>query len=235
MRVGILQPGYLPWLGFFEQIYKSEVFVVYDDVQYDKQGWRNRNRIKTAGGVQWLTVPVISNFRERPFTNEVVIDNKINWRKKHFLSIKQNYSRAPFYKKYIDIFEDAYSREWQYLIDIDLYFITEFVNCLGLNNKEIVRSSSLDVRGEGIERLIALCKIFKADIFYEGAAGKNYIDGEYFEEHGIKVEFQDYRHPVYNQLHGDFVPYLSVIDLLFNLGSESLSVIANKNFIEDTG
>jgi len=235
VRIAILQPGYLPWLGFFEQMYMSDVFVIYDDVQYDKQGWRNRNRIKTGNGVQWVTVPVNFKLRECPLVNEVTIDNRINWRKKHFLSIKQSYSKAPFYKEYINIVEEAYSREWQYLIDIDLYLIKKLANCLGMNNKKIVRSSSLDVRGERIERLITICKIFKADTFYEGSAGRNYIDEKRFEEYGIKVEFQDYEHPVYNQLHGDFVPYLSVIDLLFNLGPESLSIIANKNFMEDTG
>lgn len=229
MRIGILQPGYLPWLGFFEQMYKSEVFVIYDDIQYDKQGWRNRNRIKTSNGIQWLTVPVLSNFHEHPLTNIVAIDNKINWRKKHFLSIKQNYSRTPFYEEYIDMFAEAYSREWQYLIDIDLYFITELANCLGMNNKKIVRSSTLGGKGDRTERLIAMCKIFKANTFYEGAAGKNYIDKKCFEKAGINVEFQDYKHPIYNQLHGDFVPYLSVIDLLFNHGEESLSIIIKKN------
>ena len=235
VRIAILQPGYLPWLGFFEQMYMSDVFVIYDDVQYDKQGWRNRNRIKTGNGVQWVTIPVNFKFKEFPLTNEVTIDNRMNWRKKHFLSIKQNYSKAPFYKDYIELVEEVYSREWQYLIDIDLYLITELANCLGMNDKKIVRSSSLGVRGGRIERLTTMCKIFKADIFYEGTAGGNYIDEKHFEEHGIMVEFQDYKHPVYKQLHGDFVPYLSVIDLLFNIGPESLSVIANKNFIEDTG
>ncbi len=211
-----------------------DIFVVYDDVQYDKQGWRNRNRIKTGNGVQWVTVPVNFKFKECPLVNEVTIDNKINWKKKHFHSIKQNYSKAPFYKEYIDIFKEAYSRDWQYLIDIDLYFIKKLANCLGLNNKQIVRSSSLDVRGERVERLIALCKIFKADMFYEGAAGRNYIDGKHFEEYGIKVEFQDYKHPVYNQLHGDFIPYLSVIDLLFNHGAESHSYLINKKSMEAT-
>ena len=235
IKIAILQPGYLPWLGFFEQVNVSDVFVIYDDVQYDKQGWRNRNRIKTGNGVQFVTVPVRCKFKECSRTNEVTIDNRTNWRKKHLFSIKQSYSSAPFYKDYIDLVEEAYSREWQYLIDIDLYFITKFVKCLGLSNKEIVRSSSLDVRGDRIERLVTLCKIFKADVFYEGAAGKNYIDSKHFEEQGIRVEFQDYKHPVYNQLYGDFVPYLSVIDLLFNLGPESLSIITNKNFMEDTG
>ncbi len=233
IKIAILQPGYLPWLGFFEQVYVSDVFVIYDDVQYDKQGWRNRNRIKTGNGVKWVTVPVNFRFKEYPLTNEVEIDNSVNWKKKHLLTIKQNYSKAPFYKRYINIFEGAYSREWQYLVDIDLYFITEFARCLGLNNKKIVRSSSLNVRGNRVERLVTFCQIFKANIFYEGAAGRNYINIKDFEAQGIKVEFQDYNHPVYNQLHGDFVPYLSVIDLLFNLGPESLPVIANRNCMED--
>ena len=232
MKIGILQPGYLPWLGFFEQMYRSNIFVIYDDVQYDKHGWRNRNRIKTANGIQWITVPVIVNFKEHLLINEVKIDNKINWRKKHLFSIRQNYSKAPFFKEYINIFEEAYSEEWEYLVDIDLHFILKLAECLGLGDKEIVRASSLDVIGNRIERLIRICKTFNANTFYEGASGKNYVDETYFTEHGIKVEYQDYKHPVYNQLYGDFIPYLSVIDLLFNHGRESLSILTNKNFKE---
>jgi hypothetical protein len=231
MRIGILQPGYLPWLGFFEQMYKSDVFVIYDDVQYDKEGWRNRNRIKTSNGVQWLTVPVHVNFTGRSLINEIRIDKKVNWRKKHLSSIKQNYSRAPFFEQYIDIFEDAYSRGWEYLVDIDIHFIIKIAECLGMKDKRIVRSSTLNVKGDRIERLINICKIFKADTFYEGASGRNYIDENYFAEYGIKMEFQDYKHPVYKQLYGDFVPYLSVIDLLLNHGEESLSILANETIM----
>jgi hypothetical protein len=100
MVLGILQPGYLPWLGFFEQMYRSDIFVVYDDVQYDKNGWRNRNRIKTTQGVQWLTVPVHVKHRESPLVNDIIIDNKVNWKRKHLTSIKQNYSKAPFFRSY---------------------------------------------------------------------------------------------------------------------------------------
>lgn len=228
MVVGILQPGYLPWLGFFEQVYMSDVFIIYDDVQYDKHGWRNRNRIKTTNGVQWLTVPVLLKFKEHPLINEAKIDNRVKWRTKHLLSIKQNYSKAPFYEEYIDIFEEAYSREWECLIDIDMFFIVKLAECLGLKNKKIVKSSILTVEGDRIKRLANICKIFKADTFYEGASGKNYIDESYFSEYGIMVKYQDYKHPIYNQLYGDFVPYLSVIDLLFNHGKESLSILANK-------
>jgi hypothetical protein len=227
MRAAILQPGYLPWLGFFEQIYKSDIFVIYDDVQYDKYGWRNRNRIKTANGIQFITVPVSVNFKERPLINQVKIDNKINWRKKHLFSIRQNYSKAPFFKKYIHIFEETYSEEWEYLVEIDLHFILKLVECLGMGHKEIVMASSLNIKGKRIERLIRICKKFNATIFYEGASGKNYIDEAHFTEHGIKVEYQDYKHPLYKQLYGDFIPYLSVIDLIFNHGGDSLSILTN--------
>ena len=232
MRIGILQPGYLPWLGFFEQMNKSDVFVIYDDVQYDKEGWRNRNRIKTANSIQWLTVPVLFSLSDYLPINEVRIDNKTNWRKKHLLSIRQNYSKALFFEKYIDIFEEAYSKEWEYLIDIDMYLILKLAECLGMKDKKIIRSSTLDITGNRIERLVRICKMFMADIFYEGVSGRRYIDEGSFVENGIKVEFQDYKHPVYHQLHGNFVPYLSVIDLLFNHGVDSFAIMANQKIAE---
>ena len=228
MKIGILQPGYLPWLGFFEQLYQSDVFVIYDDVQYDKQSWRNRNRIKTANGVQWLTVPVLFKLQEAPLIYDVKIDNNPQWTKKHYRAIQLSYSKAPYYKKYIDIFQEAYSVDWEYLIDIDLHFIKKLAECLEMSDKQIVRSSTLNVKGDRLERLVQICRRFQADIFYEGAAGRNYIDESYFAEHGITVEYQDYHHPVYKQLYGDFVPYLSVIDLLFNHGEESLSIIIGR-------
>jgi hypothetical protein len=231
VRVGILQPGYLPWLGFFEQMYKSDVFVLYDDVQYDKQGWRNRNRIKTANGIRWLTVPVIVKSKQHPLVHEVLIENKHNWRKKHFLSIKQNYAKASFYKKYINIFEEAYSKEWKYLVDIDMYFIEKLVVSLGLENKKLVRSSGLHLEADKTGRLIEICKIFKADIFYEGASGRSYINADHFCRNGIRLEYQDYVHPVYKQLYGAFVPYLSIIDLLFNHGPDSLAVLTGRKTV----
>ena len=231
MRIAILQPGYLPWLGFFEQMHKSDIFVIYDDVQYDKDSWRNRNRIKTPQGTQWLTVPVRINFEELPLINEVKIDNAKDWRKKHLFSIRQNYSKAPFFKKYINIFEEGYARTWDYLIDVDLYFINKLAESLDMKDKKIIMSSALNVKGNRMDRLLNLCKKFGADTFYEGAAGRNYIDDEYFAKNGIKVEYQDYRHPVYTQLYGVFMPYLSVIDLLFNNGGEALSILTQATFI----
>ena len=227
MVIGILQPGYLPWLGFFEQLNKSDVFVIYDDVQYDKNGWRNRNKIKNAHGPQWLTVPVSVKFSEHPIVADVKINNRLGWRKDHLLSIKHAYSKAPFYREYIPVFEEAYSKDWESLVDIDMHFILKLSEAIGLKDKKMIRSSTIGVTGDKIERLVKICKMLGADTFYEGAAGKDYIDVRYFMDNGIKVEFQDYRHPVYKQLHGEFIPYLSVIDLLFNCGKESLAVITN--------
>ncbi len=225
MVIGILQPGYLPWLGFFEQLFRSDVFVIYDDVQYDKEGWRNRNRIKTANGIQWLTVPVLLKASDSQKIVDVRIDNKTNWRKKHLSAITQNYSKAPFFRKYIGLFEDTYCRDWEYIVDIDMYFIHALAECLGMGHKKIVRSSALDIQGNRIERLIKICQRFGADTFYEGASGKNYIDEQDFLSKGVKVEFQNYQHSVYRQLYGDFIPNLSVIDLLFNCGAKSLGII----------
>lgn len=232
MVIGILQPGYLPWLGFFEQLYRSDLFVVYDDVQYDKHSWRNRNRIKTVNGIQWLTVPVLLNFKEHPQITDVQIDNSSKWRKKHMETIRQSYARARFFQDYIGIFENTFARSWQYLIDLDLHLTEQLASALGIPQKPMVRSSSLGIQGGRIERLVNICRHFNADAFYEGASGSNYIDTEEFRKQGIAVQFQNYRHPVYNQLHGEFVPYLSVIDLLFNCGDTSLDILLGKHHTE---
>lgn len=225
MRIGILQPGYLPWLGFFEQLHKSDIFIIYDDVQYDKNSWRNRNRIKTAKGALWLTVPALVKFLERPLIHEVKIDNHSNWRKKHLASLKMNYAKAPFFAHYINIFEETYAREWEQLIDLDLHLIVKLAESLGIDSNKIRRSSELKPQWDRNGRLVSLCKMFKADIFYEGASGKNYIEEPMFEKEGIRVNFQEYKHPVYHQLYGEFIPYLSVVDLLFNCGPDSLKVL----------
>ena len=228
MVIGILQPGYLPWLGFFEQLYRSDVFVLYDDVQYDKNGWRNRNRIKTANGIQWLTVPVQASLSGQTLIHQVRIDQSVNWARKHLLSISQSYAKAPFYQEYLPLFEEAYSRPWDHLIDLDLHFITKLAQALGLDTRKLVLSSTLDIEGDTIGRLIKICRKFGADVFYEGAAGRDYIDTAAFAAAGVTVRFQDYHHPAYRQLHEGFTPYLSVIDLLFNHGPESLAILTLK-------
>lgn len=221
----LLQPSYLPWIGMFSQMDQADIFVVYSDVQYTKNDWRNRNRIKTAQGVQWLTVPVLKN--GFPLIKDVLIDNSDNWKTKHLKSIKQNYSRAPHFGEYISDIERIYLRPWKYLLDLDMEFILSIQYALGIK-VEFKFSSDLSLEGNRIEKLIDCCIKCGATEFLEGHAGKSYLQGEgeqLFRERGIKLTYQDYKHPVYTQLYGEFVSHLSVLDLLFNCGKESLDII----------
>ncbi len=224
MKIGILQPSYLPWLGYFEQIANTDVFVLYDDVQYDKNSWRNRNRIKTDKGAQWLTVPVLYQFRDRPQIREIEILPDSGWSRKHLDSIRLHYRKAPHFERYFPDLEKILGKKYKLLLDLDLAVIRWFLDCLGLRCS-LHLSSELGVKGDKNERLIKICQHFGADWFYEGAAGKNYLKESLFQNAGIRVEYQDYQHPIYPQLHGNFVPYLSTLDLLLNCGAESLKII----------
>jgi hypothetical protein len=223
--IGILQPGYLPWLGFFEQLYKSDIFVIYDDVQYEKNSWRNRNRIKTPNGPQWLTVPVLTRGRCFPQIKDVLINKNVIWKKKHIQAIKQNYSKTPFFEKYAENLFEILNRPWEKLVELNLELIYWISEKLGISTK-ILLSSELGISGSNIDRLIGIIKLLNGDLFYEGTAGKNYIDVNVFKEAGISVVFQDYAHPTYPQAYGDFVSHLSIIDLMFNCGPDSLDILA---------
>ncbi len=219
----ILQPGYLPWLGFFEQVHRSDNFIFYDDVQYTTNDWRNRNRIKTDRGAAWLTVPV-----ERCFPisiREARIDNRSGWRSKHVKTLRQYYGKAPFFDRFFPALERIYEKEWMFICDLDTALIREILSELGVR-REIYFSSELGEKGEKSERLVRLCRRVGADVYYSGKAAAEYLDEKLFAESGIQVTYQDYNHPVYRQLHGEFVPHLSVVDLLFNEGPDSLGILA---------
>lgn len=224
-RLIVLQPGYLPWLGFFDQMAKSDVFVYYDDVQFDKHGWRNRNRIKGPQGPVWLTVPVLHKGRMGQSIVDVEIDNTVNWGRKHIESTRQFYSRAPFTKTYLPQLEELLGRTWSHLWELDLAVVELFCGWMGLS-RPVYRSSQLGIGGERNERLLALCQHFGADQYLSGSAARCYLDEALFERHGIAVQWHDYVHPVYTQQNGPFEPYLSVLDLLLNCGgADALSII----------
>jgi hypothetical protein len=226
--ISILQPGFLPWLGFFEQIYRCHTFVLYDDVQFEKGSWRNRNRIKTPNGAQWLTVPVILKGQGFPAIREVVINTSVPWQKKLIKTITQNYSKAPFFNLYADGVFDILSRSWKYLIDLDLELIDWIVKQLRISTP-LLLASHLGISGSHVQRLIDIIRSLQGNHLYEGSAGRNYIDEAVFEQAGISVTFQDYLHPEYPQLHGDFLSHLSIIDLLFNCGPESRGILIGAN------
>jgi hypothetical protein len=223
MIVSIHQPQYLPWLGYFDKISKSNAFVLLDNVQFKKNEWQNRNRIKTAQGWQWLTVPVIHRLSQKIY--EVKINNTVAWGKKHLQALITNYSKAAFFKEHIAFFEQTYAQEWSSLVDINIHIIHYLAKALGLSDKKLVRASGYELRDEATERLIDLCKHLRGDVYLSGKDGPKYLNLALFEKEGIQVIFQDYQHPRYPQLYGDFEPYLSAIDLLFNCGSEGLSIL----------
>ena len=223
--IGILQPSYLPWLGYFEQIHRSHVFVLYDDVQFEKGSWRNRNRIKKPDGALWLTVPVLLKGRGFPLIRDVKINRSVQWQKKHIRGITQSYLKAPFFERYADDLFKIMGRPWKFLIDLNLELTYWSAEQLGISTP-LILASELGVPGSRVQRLIDIIHSLGGNHFYEGAAGRDYIDVPSFEKAGISVTFQDYEHPRYPQLHGDFVPYLSIVDLLFNCGLDSLNTLA---------
>jgi len=223
MIVSIHQPQYLPWLGYFDKIRRSDIFVFLDNVQFKKNEWQNRNKIKTAQKWQWLTVPVIHRFTQK--ICEVKINNTVQWGKKHLNGLITNYSKAPFFNEYIGFFERTYAQDWQYLADINIHIIQYLVEALGILSKMFVRASKYKSKEGPTERLIDICKQVGGDVYLSGKDGAKYLNLEKFKKAGIKVIFQDYKHPHYLQLFESFEPCLSVIDLLFNCGPESLSIL----------
>lgn len=214
------QPNYLPWLGFFDKMFQCDVFIILDDVQYEKQGFTNRNKVKTFQGIKWLTVPV-KHVGHPLAVNEVQISNasEPDWAKRHWLTLKQNYCKAPFWEKYAVFFEDIYKKNWTKLFDLNMCLIRGIMRFLNIHTP-LVLSSSLGVYAKKSEGALARCKAVGADTLFSGTGAKAYLNLEEFKREGIKVVFQDFQYPIYTQLHGDFAPNLSVVDYLFCTGGK---------------
>jgi hypothetical protein len=228
MRVVILQPSYVPWLGYFDQLYKSDVFVIYDDVQFDKHGWRNRNRIKTAKGPQWLTVPVLTHGLGKPTNRDVRITPNDPWRRKHLQALRTHYAKAPAFADVFPPIEDWLSKEWEYLWELDLAGLRLVCDMLGLR-REIRLSSEMRVDGEQTERLVRICQALGATAYLSGDAARAYLDETLFAAAGIRLEYHGYHHPTYAQLYADFISHLSIIDLLMNHGARSLEILVDRS------
>jgi hypothetical protein len=224
------QPQYLGYLGFYHKIMLSDVFVILDDVQYERGSYVARNKIKTQQGELMLTIPLrMENHLNKTIRQMEIADDR--WRKKHWQSIYNAYHRAPYWEEYKDIFDEFYNKYFNIgLINFlgmnkfseAIYYLTlGLINLLKIDTK-IVQQSHLDIEriGHKQELILNLCKHFGADTFIFGSQGHNYADVELFKQHGIRCVFQDYQHPVYPQQWGEFMPYMSVIDLLFNCGAD---------------
>ena len=225
MIVTISQPRYLPWLGYFHRVAVSDLFIYLDTVQHEPRGWEKRNKVKTDRGWTWLTVPVKARYRA--LIPEVTIDNDQIWQKKHWRTIETYYKSTPYFKQYHECIRTIYDRTWNKLTDLNLASTKILCECLGLQNKRFARASELNAKGKSTELLVNLCKEVNATVYLSGSQGRNYLKEEEFQKSNIQLAYQDYHHPTYPQLHSEFQPFMSVIDLLFNCGEASLEIILN--------
>jgi len=225
----ILQPNYIPWRGYFDLINSADIFVFLDDVQYTERDWRNRNIVRNEKGLQWLTVPVVTKGLRGQLIKDAKIDNNLPWGEKHWTTLRHCYSKAKHFNLYKDILEDLYCRNWNSLCDMNIEFIYTICRLLSINNTRFIRSSSLNIYSIKTERLVNICKKLDITAYVSGPAGSNYIENRIFEQNNIRLIYKQYDYPPYPQLHFPFEPNVTVLDLLFNCGCDSLDYIRKSN------
>jgi len=222
------QPLYLPWLGLFHKISMSDVFCLWGDVQFSPNDFIHRNRIKGPNGSILLTVPIKSHGHREKTINGMEIDNTKNWRKKHWKSMFLNYKNAPYFESYGDFFRKTYEKEWRSISALDEHILKYLLKELGISVK-FLRASECGFEGTKSARVLDMCKKLGADTYIFGMMGKDYADAKEFKKAGVELCFQSYKHPIYPQLHGDFLPNMSVVDLLFCMGEKSYSILTKGN------
>jgi hypothetical protein len=223
------QPEHLPWLGFFDKMRQCDVLVLLDTVQFARRDFQNRNRIKASSGAIWLTVPVVSKGKVDQVILDVEIAQDGAWRRKCWNAMQHSYGQAPHFAEHRPFFEDLYGRDWPRLVDLNLAIIRYLVEQFGIGTR-LVTSSELGIREQGGTAVaLACCRAVGAARYLSGAFGRDYLDEQAFADASVEVCYQDFQHPVYAQLHGEFVPKLSAIDLLFNCGPESRAIIERAN------
>ncbi|MEX2016380.1 MAG: WbqC family protein [Candidatus Hydrogenedentales bacterium] len=226
MLVAIHQPHYLPWLRYIEKIARADVFILLDDVHFTKNGWQNRNRIKTVNGPALLTVPVYQKAEQR--LHEVRINNETRWREKHRRTIEQAYVRAPYFGDLMPGVTEIYAADYDRLVDLNDRMLRFFLETMNVKTR-IHRATDLAVPGAATDRLVNLIRAVGGDTYYSGAYALDvYLDANALANAGIALELQQWHAPVYPQRHGEFVADLSVLDLLMNCGRDSTEVLLGK-------
>jgi hypothetical protein len=220
MRCVILQPSYIPWRGYFDLIHRSDVFVFYDDVQYDKNGWRNRNRIKTPRGTQWLTIPV----PQRGIVSGKIPINAVTpigdtWPREHFETLQRSYAEAPYFDA--EWLRRLYENPATLLADFTIATTIEIASRLGIRHTRFLRSSELHATGHKTDRVIDVLREVGATHYLSGPSARDYIEPEKFADAGIELEWMTYEYPEYPQLHPPYDPLVTVLDLLFMTGPDA--------------
>lgn len=223
MNVVILQPSYIPWRGYFDQIRRADLFIFYDDIQYDKHGWRNRNQIKTRQGKQWLTIPVhTKGVTQGVLIKDVRIDWSKPWAKSHLKSLTVSYSKAPHFKGYLPLLDEIYQRRDEYLADFTIETSMRLARELGITSTRFMRSSELsNIEGQKTDRVVNVLKRVGATHYLCGPSARSYMEPEKFDAAGITFEYMQYDYPEYPQMYPPYDPYVSILDLFFMTGDRA--------------
>ncbi len=225
MKIAIHQPNYLPYLGFFDKMNKADVFVIYDDAQFNKEDFQHRNKIRIFNGWKWLTVPVEKKripIREIKIRNSLLTKGQM-WNDVHLSMLKENYINSREFQNYESGIEAIYMSDYEYLFDLNMSLIDFLMKSFGLKTK-IVFSSEFDFKTKSTERLVDIVDCLDGDVYISGPCGKNYLDTSLFETKDISVEYQDFRHPVYEQCYESFEPNMASIDALFSIGRKTFNM-----------
>lgn len=231
MRIAVMQPTYLPWMGYFDLIDQVDVFVILDTVQFVRQSWQNRNRIRTAQGSRWLTVPV-----ERAFGSEIRtirVRDDLGWRRDHFETIRHAYSKALYWAEIGSDMRSGFEPRSERLQDVNEWFIRCLGEKLGISlagsgpgGRKLVRASELNAGGRREDLLVAICRELGADEYLSTPGASAYLrERDPFPAAGIDLRYQSYVHPSYRQVHGQFVPFMSSVDLLANEGPAARGIL----------
>lgn len=222
--ISIMQPTYFPWIGYFHLINSSDIFILYNDTQLSRRSWQLRNRIKTSNGELFLSIPIKkSDSRDNLLIKNAEINYDYNdWKKKHLLSIEHSYKKSPFFEKIFPRVELFFDKSPKYLTQLTIPIIVSIVELLEIKTK-IILSSDIDYEGRKEDAIISICESFNVKKYLSVRGSKDYIQPNQskFQDKGIEIIWQDFTHPVYKQLHGNFIPFMGIIDALFNIGVDA--------------
>lgn len=218
-KIAILQPNYIPWKGVFDVINRVDVFVFYDDVQYTVKDWRSRNKIRTAQGDIWLSVPVLSGGRHNQRICDALICQSSKWQNKHYKALKTNYQKAKFFKDYEYILDEIYlANRWEKISELNIFSTKLIARVLGIE-VEWYKSSDLSQTGaKDGEKAIKICKLLDCDVLLNGPVSREFMDESLFIKSNVKLEYMEYVYPEYPQLHRPFAHQVTVLDVIFNCG-----------------
>ena len=226
MKVGVIQSSYLPWRGYFDFIASVDLFVFHDDIQYTKGDWRNRNKLKTANGPTWITVPV-SYRRTSQLICETKIDQKQSWARKHKSILQGNYMNARFLGDALDLVSPISDSSFISLSELNIYLVEQIMRYLDISTQTAV-SSDFELTGTKTARLVDLLKKVGATSYLSGPSAEGYLEKDEFRRHGIQLEYKTYDYEPYPQLWGDFVGEVSILDLIANCGPKASQLIRSK-------